>query len=221
MTRPGGAALPIAGVSLLTLAMLGVAVIAGAATPSDSARVDGLALDIPPAYLAAYQAGRRSLQARRQTAGRYLAAIGEVESRSRTLERAGRPLRPERPRLLRGPDADPQRLRQRRRNLGRASRSTATATAARTSTTRTTRSPLRRTTCARPARPATGARRSSRTTTSGAYVEPGPRAARPRTASGGRSAPATVVRGRIGRWLAPTSWLPRRAMRRPDRRRTS
>ena len=79
MTRSGGAALPIAGVSLLTLAMLGVAVIAGAATPSDSARADGLALDIPPAYLAAYQAAsdRFALGA---DGWSYLAAIGEVET---------------------------------------------------------------------------------------------------------------------------------------------
>ena len=117
MTRSGGAALPIAGVSLLTLAMLGVAVIAGAATPSDSARADGLALDIPPAYLAAYQAAsdRFALGA---DGWSYLAAIGKVETRSRTVERAGRPLGAEHQRLLRGPDADPQRVRQRRRNLG-------------------------------------------------------------------------------------------------------
>ena len=79
MTRSGGAALPIAGVSLLTLAMLGLAVIAGAATPSDSARADGLALDIPPAYLAAYHAAsdRFALGAEGWS---YLAAIGEVET---------------------------------------------------------------------------------------------------------------------------------------------
>src|SRR4051794_10550505 len=79
MTRSSGGALPIAGVSLLTVAMLGLAVIAGAATPSDSARVDGLALDIPPAYLAAYQAAsdRFALGA---DGWSYLAAIGEVET---------------------------------------------------------------------------------------------------------------------------------------------
>ena len=69
MTRSSGAALPMAGVSLLTLAMLGVAVIAGAASPSDSARADGLALDIPPAYLAAYQAASRSASPSAPTAG--------------------------------------------------------------------------------------------------------------------------------------------------------
>ena len=79
MTKSGGAALPIVGTSLLTLGILGVAVFAGAATPSAPARGDGMTLDIPPAYLAAYHAAsdRFALSAEGWS---YLAAIGEVES---------------------------------------------------------------------------------------------------------------------------------------------
>ena len=61
------------------LGMLGVAVIAGAATPSDSVRSDGLTLDIPPAYLAAYHAAADRFELGAE-GWSYLAAIGEVET---------------------------------------------------------------------------------------------------------------------------------------------
>ena len=73
--------------------------------------------------------------------------------RPRAVDRAGRPLRPELPRLLRRADADPQRLRLRRRHVGPVQGRRRRRRPRSTSTTPTTRSPPPRATCAPLARP--------------------------------------------------------------------
>jgi hypothetical protein len=78
-SRPGVAAVATGGMALVMLATLGVAVIAGAATPAGVSAPDGSALDIPPAYLAAYRAAAERF-ALGSDGWSYLAAIGEVES---------------------------------------------------------------------------------------------------------------------------------------------
>ena len=214
MTKSGGAALPIAGVSLLMLGMLGVAVIAGAATPSDSVRSDGLTLDIPPAYLAAYDAAADRFELGAD-GWSYLAAIGEVESdhgrSSAPGVRSGQNIHG----CCAGPmqihngfgagggtwgrfkvdgDGDGRHghLRPGRRDRDRGAR-----------------------TCGRPARPATGARAVFAYNHSDAYVERGPRSRGRRTGSAAASAPASRSSRAADRALARRRpGLPRRALRR-------
>ena len=111
------AGVPIAaGLGLLaaTIAAGVFGALAGEATSTVPTAIAG----IPAEYLAAYEESAQRFELGAD-GWSYLAGIGKVESRPWAVHRSGRAFGPERVRLLRRPDADPQRLRLRRRDLGR------------------------------------------------------------------------------------------------------
>ena len=193
--------------------VLAAGVLASAMPGSADPLAAGPVAGIPAGYLAAYRAAAARFEL---GADGWATSPPSARSRPTTVaERARRAQRPERPRLLRRPDADPQRLRHRRRHVGRVQGRRRRATAALDIYDPDDAIATAARYLAHRARRATGARRSFAYNHADWYVE------RVLDAAARYRAAAAPDRGRTYRTATGSrrAGFPGRALRPPDRRR--